>query len=389
MWRGLASMVAVAALGVASPAAASAAVGSAAGVSPSASAWTAQATLLPAGATSGAFSSVSCTYKTSCIAVGVSYHGNHPGQRLAERWQGSAWSIISGGRRPAGASGVRLDAIACLSPTSCTAVGWYYNSAETQVPLAEHWNGTAWAIRATPSPAGATGSELIAVSCASDKSCVATGNATDTSDNSTPLAEYWNGTSWTIQPTPSPVSEDGSAFTAVSCTTATSCTAVGTYDPAEQEEPFAESWNGSGWTLQSMPGATGGYPAYVGALSCTSAASCIAVGWYDNPNDAQVGLAEHWNGSTWTISHPGGLNSEMNGVSCSSATSCITVGRHGLGASTGTYAAHWNGSHWQGQKTAAPTTGKQFAAISCTTASICTAVGSSIDASAPPLAEQR
>jgi hypothetical protein len=382
-------MAAVAALGMASPAAASAAVGSPAGVSPAASAWTVQATSLPAGATSGSFNSVSCTSKTSCIALGASYNGDNPGQRLAERWNGTAWTIISGGRRPAGASGVRLYAISCLSATSCTAVGWYYNNAETREPLAEHWNGTAWAIRATPSLAGFTGSELIAVSCTSDNSCVATGNATDSSDNSAPLAEYWNGTSWTIQPALSPVSEDGSAFTAVSCTTPTSCTAVGTYHPGEQEEPFAEYWNGMDWTLQSMPGATGGYAAYVGGLSCASAASCVAVGSYDNQNGAEVGLAEHWNGSTWTVSHPGGLNSEMNGVSCPSATSCIVVGQHDLGASTGTYAAHWNGSHWQGQKTAAPTTGNQLWAISCVTAATCTAVGGSIDTPQQPLAEHR
>jgi hypothetical protein len=132
----------------------------------------------------------------------------------------------------------------------------------------------------------------------------------------------------------------------VSCTTPTSCTAVGQYVPFEQSEPFAEYWDGSDWTIQSMPSAKDDEPAYVGAVSCASATSCTAVGRYYNSDGAEVGLADYWNGSTWTVQHPGGLNAELNGVSCTTATSCIAVGQRGLGASTGTYAAHWNGSKW-------------------------------------------
>jgi hypothetical protein len=109
----------------------------------------------------------------------------------------SAWSLQSTAL-PSVSQG-NLFADACSSPASCIAVGTFEDSSGKQVPLAERWNGTTWSVQAAPSPAGATDSELDGISCASAASCLAVGFS-----GAQALAEEWNGTTWTIQSTPTP-----------------------------------------------------------------------------------------------------------------------------------------------------------------------------------------
>jgi len=54
-------------------------------------------------------------------------------------------------------------------------------------------------------------------------------------------------------------------------------------------------------------------------VSCVSASSCKAVGYFGNNT-----LVESWNGSAWSIvrSPDLGTNSTLDGVSCVSASSC-------------------------------------------------------------------
>src|SRR5207249_3823319 len=42
--------------------------------------------------------------------------------------------------------------ISCASSTACTAVGFYINSVGQQRPLAETWNGTSWTTHNVPMP---------------------------------------------------------------------------------------------------------------------------------------------------------------------------------------------------------------------------------------------
>jgi len=105
---------------------------------------------------------------------------------LAERWNGTKWSIQTT-PNPAGGSEIHLIRVSCTSATACTAAGFYSN-ATTTVTLAERWNGTRWSIQTTPNPAGGSNSMLNGVSCASATACTAVGG----SSNGT-LAEGWNG----------------------------------------------------------------------------------------------------------------------------------------------------------------------------------------------------
>ena len=72
-----------------------------------------------------------------------------------------------------------LQGVSCTSATACTAVGDYVNRDGTQVTLAERWNGTSWTIQSTPNPTGAQyagwTATLQGVSCTSATACTAVG----------------------------------------------------------------------------------------------------------------------------------------------------------------------------------------------------------------------
>jgi hypothetical protein len=105
----------------------------------------------------------------------------------------------------------------------CVAVGDAASPLTMRVaPLAERWNGRTWSILPRPKdPASQAASVLSAVSCATPGVCEAVGSGA--------LAESWNGTSWAIQPTPTPGGALSDELDAVSCSAALVCTAVGDY----------------------------------------------------------------------------------------------------------------------------------------------------------------
>ena len=61
------------------------------------------------------------------------------------------------------------------------------------------------------------------------------------------------------------------------------------------------------WTISSSPnkGGIDSYPAgidsYLYAVSCSTATSCKAVGYYENGPRDDFTLIESWNGGAWTI----------------------------------------------------------------------------------------
>jgi hypothetical protein len=118
--------------------------------------------------------------------------------------------------------------VSCSTATACTAAGDDYTPGPFYSTLAERWNGTKWAIEATPNPTGATQSFLFAVSCPSATACTAAGDYQTSSGAQKTLAEHWNGTTWAIQSTPNPAG-NAPTLSGVSCSKATACTAARDY----------------------------------------------------------------------------------------------------------------------------------------------------------------
>lgn len=342
--------------------------------------WKLQSTPNQSDALTNYLNAVSCSSAGACMAVGT-YYGfaqNSPPEVLAEVWNGTKWSILFPGNPPH-ATNTYLNGVSCASATKCIAVGTYENSAHIDVTLAEIWNGTTWTIQPTPNPNPSNGSQLSAVSCRSVTLCVAVGNYA-TAVGSPTFSELWNGTKWTLEATASPAGATGSQLSGVSCTSATACTAVGGYSNSSvASEPLVESWDGTTWTVQATPSVAGGTYPFLYSVSCSSGAACTAVGTY---NDASAGaLIEMWNGTNWTIKTPPTLPStfvRLSGVSCTAANACTAAGDYTNSSSVDLPLAEaWNGTDWTIQATPSPSgaSGSSLVGVSCTAATVCTGVG--------------
>jgi hypothetical protein len=272
--------------------------------------------------------------------------------------------------------------VACPSMTSCIAVG--ASDGTSRPALAEQWNGTTWTIQPTPLPTGATLSQLLGVACTSAASCTAVGLSYDGTNYHT-LAEYWNGTSWLIQQTLNPTGSHLSELYGLACTAVADCTAVGAFTaPASGIfKTLVEHWNGTAWSIRGTPNPAGSTGSQLSGVACTSSSSCMAVGdYFPAPTAADQTLAEQWNGTTWSIlstPNPSMQNVRLTGIACSAATACAAVG-FGYGQTPGTLttlAERWDGNTW----TITPTPNvknRSLEGVACTSASSCEAVGSSL-----------
>jgi hypothetical protein len=360
--------------------------------SPSGSPWRLQPSPNPV-VHNGMLVADSCTGQGICTAVGGYENRSGTQVPLAEARAGAGWRM----QRtpvPAGAVLSTLFGVFCAAANACTAVGYWTDAALHIRPLVERWNGTSWAIRPVPSPAGFPEAGFFAISCSSTRACTAVGAESSSIGVTTPLAERWNGASWTIQPVSGSAGSLASEFLAVSCPTATACTAGGSeMNSAQKPVPLAERWNGTRWSVQSVPSPAGAIGAGFNGLSCATPATCIAAGSYGNSHGASALLAETWNGTRWHIQATpgaaGSTGSEFLAVSCSAAAACTAVGATTIStpgrrsASGGTsmtvsLAERWNGTNWRIQATPNPgrSVGTGLAAVSCSATTACTAAGS-------------
>ena len=184
--------------------------------------------------------------------------------------------------------------VSCTAVTACTAVGDFYeNDFADDVPLAEFWNGTTWTVSPTPNPAGSSDAGLVSVSCASTSSCIAIGNLSDLGH---PFIESWNGAKWSVHDQPT---VPGFLY-GVSCPSASACTAVG-YASEGKNVPLIETWNGKTWSVETVPNPAGSVDSVLSAVSCASTSACTAVGDYYNGSELDSTLVEAWNGGAWAI----------------------------------------------------------------------------------------
>jgi hypothetical protein len=349
-----------------------------------------QASPNPARSKGTGLSGISCPSAATCVAAGSylvvvpieSVSGTmKPTQTLAEIWRDTRWHIQASANRNGATVDDGLSAVSCTSPTTCTAVGFYANPAGTPDFLAdaERRNGTSWNAEPSPRvPGFFFDPELHDVSCTSPRACTAVGSDTKPALDSFALAEHWNGARWAVQPSSRFAGGRNAQLSGVSCRTAHACTAVGANG---KSVPLAERWDGARWSVQPSPRPAGTGSELIG-VSCASAHACTAVGEYSTNDRRERTLAEHWNGTRWTIQptpNPARTPfAELDDVSCSSADRCTAIGLSELSnRSRRTLAERWNGTRWIIQPTPNRAAGADLTSVSCPSAHACTAVGRS------------
>jgi hypothetical protein len=323
--------------------------------------WAVQPALNPIGATSSQLNAVSCTAANSCVAVGEYTYASTV-LTLAEAWNGSTWSVQPT-PNPSGATSTELDGVSCTGADACVAVGTYGMSLHPYLTLAELWNGVSWTIQSTPDPGSAN--ELASVSCTAADVCVAVGFG----GSASALVEEWNGSVWSLMSTP-PVADSLSGLLGVSCTAANACTAAGSYENGSDIYlTLAEAWNGSTWSIQATPSPTDN--SYLNDVSCTATNACVAVGYDYTTGNPSAPLSEVWNGATWAIKSTPGTYT-LAGTWCAAADTCVAVGESSDGLAL---AEIWNGTKWAIKSPPDPSADSVLNAVSCSAAGACVAVG--------------
>jgi hypothetical protein len=292
-------------------------------------------------------------YGTSCVSSDFCMAVGHTTQVAAAEWNGSAWSVTPAPDPEPPSAGVSsiLTRVSCTSPTFCVAVGSSTDPTNYEkVDVIEHWNGSQWSLM---SPAQ-SGAQLIGVSCTSASFCVAVGGLS----NVGALIERWDGATWTRMIPAVPSDDrvpDDDVLNGVSCTAVDSCMAVSDYYATAGVQPLAERWDGSTWTVTptTNPG-VGGSGNTLFDVSCSMATMCVAVGqYYDTAALQYDPLIEQWDGSSWStatlIEDHTTEFSRLQGVSCSTTTFCVAVGfdpEFLAGTPGQPIVTTWNGVAW-------------------------------------------
>jgi hypothetical protein len=280
-------------------------------------------------------SAVSCTSSTNCVAVGA--WAPTPGflQTLTESWNGTQWTLVASPDGTTTDDNV-LNGVSCVSADSCLAVGYYGDSSAINQTLIEQWNGVSWSIIASADESTEEDEDLTSVKCLSATSCLAVGLYLAGSDLSQNLVEAWNGTAWSIVDSPDVGTDADNELNHVTCTAPTSCTAVGDYyNASDIDQALIESWNGTKWSVVPSPSEQASNNA-LESVGCVSSASCVAVGFYENGALAQQTLIESWNGSAWSLvlsPNESNASDQLGGVAHIGKTKWVAVGGYVLGDS--------------------------------------------------------
>jgi hypothetical protein len=317
----------------------------------------------------------------------------------------------------------------CPTPGWCVAVGttrtWTSTTPRTEPttlgPAAEVYSDGTWAETAVPLPpvhlaVTRSSASLPSVSCAGPGDCVAVGDYVDQTGNTASLLEQLSGTTWSALPAPAPPNAatgtwSYSRLTSVSCPLAGSCVAVGTYETATKgSAPVADvlsggTWSATGLAVPSNGAAGKGSSAGLTSVSCASAQSCTAVGYYDTAAVRSFGLIETWAGSSWTPAEaPLGIDpgqgpkqeASLDSVSCGGPGSCAAVGTYR--AATGTDDSYGlidtlAGGTWTGVAAPEPANAGTLAyneqtatvlSVSCPTPGYCVAAGDYVGTAGTP-----
>jgi hypothetical protein len=247
------------------------------------------------------------------------------------------WRIVPS---PSPGTNVQLLDVSALSVTDAWAVGLSASPSATfeSHTLTEHWDGTSWSV--VPSPSPASGPSLSGVLALAPDDVWAVGSKSRGMADRT-LIEHWDGSTWRVVPSPSlGASADLNAVMTHGSSGRLWAIGVTQYTLGGQNEPLVEEWNGSRWRdVSPTPPPDGSYPLGGASDSKDDAWMVGTVG------TIQFGTqAEHWDGSSWSVvaTPDTGFASRLSGVAAISASDAWAVGAGGTGA----LIEHWDGTAW-------------------------------------------
>ena len=228
------------------------------------------------------------------LAAGVGFDSlsaerTHAGQDMTGE---GAWQIVPSPNTEPLAAGNTLLAVDALSATDVWAVGFHYNNPDfctfCPAPLALHWDGTQWSLVETPTiPVPKVELKSVAAMSSDDVWAVGYSYNPDCGLCSETLIEHWDGTSWSVFPSPNPGVDN--RLCGVSATSATDVWAVGSqWLNWSAKVPLILHYDGTTWMPFDLSQFEQDELKAVHALAPDDV-------WAVGPN-----LALHWDGTSWT-----------------------------------------------------------------------------------------
>jgi hypothetical protein len=223
-------------------------------------------------------------------------------QSLALHWDGAQWTHVP---TPTPNAGYWLKAVAAIAPNDVWAVGGH------GLPYVFHFDGAAWSYALLPQPGqfgfGIAVADLVAL--APDNIwAVGWYDITGTAHLRTAVWR-WNGSSWSVVPSPSVPNTSGSFYPSVlhsiSAANPDAIFAVGEWRIGNTWFPLALRYDGTSWQLQQTPVSSTGD----GRLRAVSAAAPNDVWAVGTSNDDATILgggyaqsfALHYDGNAWSV----------------------------------------------------------------------------------------
>ena len=258
---------------------------------------------------------------------------------LAEHWDGTNWKAVPTPNPIGGCSS--FSAVAAVSSNDVWAAGRIYERAgncgytnwRPKPGFLEHWDGVAWTIAKSPSPATKTFNGIAAIA---ENDVWAVGYVySNVYLNTTPLVEHWDGSQWTVQPCATIQGAQQVYLNAITAVAPNDIWAVGSYSSATvANAPFSEHWDGTTWKVVPVP--ENGTFLFGAASGGTN--DVWATGYVD--------VAMRWDGSQWISTSVANTGGSLNGVMVLPNDEAWAVGNQFQYPSTLTLIELWNGSTW-------------------------------------------
>jgi hypothetical protein len=169
------------------------------------------------------------------------------------------------------------------------------------------------------------------------------------SSGSHSLLEHWNGTSWSLVTVPVPTNGSGESITSLAGTSSSDVWAIGQYFNTidNEDENLTMHYDGASWAVVPIPSDTSSFN-YLTGISEAATGDAWAVGYDENVSTGDVTPeVMHWNGSVWSsvtsyvISSAASL---ITGVDAFGPFNVYTGGYWSNGSAFQVQGAHYNGA---------------------------------------------
>jgi hypothetical protein len=280
--------------------------------------------------TGNVLNAVAGTSTSDVWAVGFSFTCSADLKPMVLHWDGTSWSAVTTPKLNTN-DNAALNSIVAIAPDNVYAAGYQPATNGAVQTLIEHWDGSTWTV--VPSPnANSTGNVLMSISATSATDIWAVGDQVAPSIEVRTLALHYDGNTWSVVATPNPVSGsflDQNVLMSVTAVAPNDVTAVGFTLGNLTELTMVQHWDGTRWKVIPSPNKS----TAAGALNTLRGVTAVnskdlyAVGFFANSssNGQELTLMLHFDGTRWSVikSPVKGLAQQLNGVSALPGTTDV------------------------------------------------------------------